>query len=276
MPPTTRDGRSAERHGQDRSATGGGDGRSTLDAFLTTSGAAIRPDAAAAVRGLARDRAAAGRSGASRSEARSAPTSRSRRGINADGDVQKELDVFADEHLPRRRRGARRSRSTPRRSSTSRCVLDPAAPLALAIDPLDGSSNIDAQRLDRHDLLAPPRGWRAGRRPGRQLPAAGQRASSPPASSSTGRSSRWCSRSASGTHVFVLSAPARRLRARLRERARSRRAPRIRHQRLELPALGRGGAALCRRLPERAPTARASATSTCAGSPRWSPRPTAS
>ena len=55
-----------------------------------------------------------------------------------------------------------------------------------------------------------------------------------------------------------------------------RRIARVRDQRLELPALGRGRSAPTSTIASPAPTARASATSTCAGSPRWWPRRTAS
>jgi len=63
-------------------------------------------------------------------------------GDNADGDAQKELDVRADALFTEALRGApvavvgSEERETP-------LVLDAAAPLAVAIDPLDGSSNID-------------------------------------------------------------------------------------------------------------------------------------
>jgi fructose-1,6-bisphosphatase I len=63
-------------------------------------------------------------------------------GDNADGDAQKELDVRADEMFVEALRGApvavygSEERETP-------LVLNEAAPLAVAIDPLDGSSNID-------------------------------------------------------------------------------------------------------------------------------------
>ncbi len=64
------------------------------------------------------------------------------RGANAGGDVQKELDIHADSafleaarHAPVAIYGSEELESP--------VVLDPGAPLALAIDPLDGSSNID-------------------------------------------------------------------------------------------------------------------------------------
>lgn len=61
---------------------------------------------------------------------------------NADGDTQKALDVFADDmflesmrHAPVALYGSE--------ELAHPALLDPRAPLALAIDPLDGSSNID-------------------------------------------------------------------------------------------------------------------------------------
>ncbi len=50
----------------------------------------------------------------------------------------------------------------------------------------------------------------------------------------------------------------------------------VRHQHLQQPLLGAGGHALRRRVPGRASAGRAARTSTCAGSPPWSPRRTAS
>ena len=61
---------------------------------------------------------------------------------NADGDSQRDLDVFADDmfleamrHAPVALYGSEELEHP--------ALLDPSAPLALAIDPLDGSSNID-------------------------------------------------------------------------------------------------------------------------------------
>ncbi|YBV97908.1 class 1 fructose-bisphosphatase [Phyllobacteriaceae bacterium JZ32] len=66
----------------------------------------------------------------------------SQNGRNADGDAQKDLDVFADDmfldamrHAPVALYGSE--------ELDQPAVLDPRAPLAIAIDPLDGSSNID-------------------------------------------------------------------------------------------------------------------------------------
>lgn len=61
---------------------------------------------------------------------------------NADGDAQKELDVLANEHF------IRALKHVPVAAVASEeldepLVLDPQASLAVAIDPLDGSSNID-------------------------------------------------------------------------------------------------------------------------------------
>ncbi|MET0599956.1 MAG: class 1 fructose-bisphosphatase [Mesorhizobium sp.] len=65
------------------------------------------------------------------------------RGTNADGDVQKELDILADDlFLNAARRAPVASYASEELDSP--VLLDPAAPLAIAIDPLDGSSNIEA------------------------------------------------------------------------------------------------------------------------------------
>lgn len=63
-------------------------------------------------------------------------------GINSDGDAQKALDVIADElFLQAARRGGVRHYASEEQEEV--VVLREEAPFALAIDPLDGSSNID-------------------------------------------------------------------------------------------------------------------------------------
>lgn len=67
----------------------------------------------------------------------------SRASTNADGDVQKELDVLANEMFVGAFRRAPVAAVASEEMSAP-LVLDSAGPLAVAIDPLDGSSNIDA------------------------------------------------------------------------------------------------------------------------------------
>jgi fructose-1,6-bisphosphatase I len=67
----------------------------------------------------------------------------SRASINADGDVQKELDVLANEMFVGAFRQAPVAAVVSEEISAP-LVLDSAGSLAVAIDPLDGSSNIDA------------------------------------------------------------------------------------------------------------------------------------
>lgn len=62
---------------------------------------------------------------------------------NADGDAQKALDVIADEAM-RDALGASAVRFYASEEQEEVVELDPEGRLALAIDPLDGSSNIDA------------------------------------------------------------------------------------------------------------------------------------
>ena len=62
---------------------------------------------------------------------------------NSDGDRQKSLDITANEIFVNALRNAPVA-AVLSEESTSPFCLDPAAPLAVAIDPLDGSSNIDA------------------------------------------------------------------------------------------------------------------------------------
>lgn len=63
-------------------------------------------------------------------------------GRNSDGDAQKQLDVEAHELFLRRLRGAPVAAIASEESDHPE-VLQPDAPLVVAIDPLDGSSNID-------------------------------------------------------------------------------------------------------------------------------------
>jgi fructose-1,6-bisphosphatase I len=63
-------------------------------------------------------------------------------GINSDGDQQKDIDVTADEMM----RGALRSAPVAAVLSEEAALpetLDPEAPLCVAIDPLDGSANLE-------------------------------------------------------------------------------------------------------------------------------------
>jgi len=64
------------------------------------------------------------------------------RGANADGDVQKDLDVFADDIFLDAMRHAPVALYASEELEQP-VLLDRQAPLAIAIDPLDGSSNID-------------------------------------------------------------------------------------------------------------------------------------
>jgi fructose-1,6-bisphosphatase I len=64
------------------------------------------------------------------------------RGVNADGDVQKDLDVFADDIFLDAMRHAPVALYASEELEQP-ILLDKDAPLAIAIDPLDGSSNID-------------------------------------------------------------------------------------------------------------------------------------
>ncbi len=61
---------------------------------------------------------------------------------NADGDAQKDLDIFADDMFLEAMRQAPVALYGSEELAHP-ALLDASAPLALAIDPLDGSSNID-------------------------------------------------------------------------------------------------------------------------------------
>lgn len=96
-------------------------------------------------------------------------------GANSDGDRQKALDVVADELF------AKALASTPVRwyaseERTDTQLLNPEGVLALAIDPLDGSSNIDVN-ISIGTIFsifdAKETGWESFQRPGREQIAAG-------------------------------------------------------------------------------------------------------
>ena len=63
-------------------------------------------------------------------------------GVNSDGDLQKDLDVAADEMMRRALRAAPVAAILSEEAELPE-ILDAGAPLCVAIDPLDGSSNID-------------------------------------------------------------------------------------------------------------------------------------
>ena len=63
-------------------------------------------------------------------------------GVNSDGDVQKALDLFGHNKVMATLAGAPVSEIASEEADEI-TVIDPKAPLAVAIDPVDGSSNID-------------------------------------------------------------------------------------------------------------------------------------
>ena len=63
-------------------------------------------------------------------------------GINSDGDQQKDIDVIADELMRRALRAAPVAAVLSEEAALPE-ILHPEAPLCVAIDPLDGSSNIE-------------------------------------------------------------------------------------------------------------------------------------
>ncbi|MGV8937324.1 MAG: class 1 fructose-bisphosphatase [Allorhizobium sp.] len=115
----------------------------TLDAFLGSygeSGGPLRAAVAATIRQLAIT--AVGMCKTINQGALGSAFSAHRGTSNADGDAQKDLDVHACDRFL----GAMRQAPVCLYGSEELdhpVLLDPAAPLAVAIDPLDGSSNID-------------------------------------------------------------------------------------------------------------------------------------
>jgi fructose-1,6-bisphosphatase I len=63
-------------------------------------------------------------------------------GINSDGDQQKDIDVVADKMMRRALRGAPVAAVLSEEAALPE-TLDPEAPLCVAIDPLDGSANLE-------------------------------------------------------------------------------------------------------------------------------------
>jgi fructose-1,6-bisphosphatase I len=63
-------------------------------------------------------------------------------GINTDGDQQKDIDVIADEMMRRALRGAPVAAVLSEEVALPE-ILNPDAPLCVAIDPLDGSANLE-------------------------------------------------------------------------------------------------------------------------------------
>jgi fructose-1,6-bisphosphatase I len=115
----------------------------TLDAFLSSyvgQDDGIRQAVAATVRQLAG--AAAKVRHAIEQGVLGAAFAAARGGINTDGDTQKDLDIFADDiFLDAMRRAPVALYASEELEQP--VLLDASAPLAIAIDPLDGSSNID-------------------------------------------------------------------------------------------------------------------------------------
>ena len=63
-------------------------------------------------------------------------------GVNADGDQQKDIDVVADDIMRRALKGAPVAAVLSEEAALPE-TLDPEAPLCVALDPLDGSANLE-------------------------------------------------------------------------------------------------------------------------------------
>jgi fructose-1,6-bisphosphatase I len=94
-------------------------------------------------------------------------------GGNADGDQQTELDVWANDRVIEALRAAPVALLASEELSTP-LTLQPGAPLAIAIDPLDGSSNIDTNvSIGTIFSVLPALGEASFSQPGRAQKAAG-------------------------------------------------------------------------------------------------------
>ena len=173
----------------------------------------------------------------------------SRASTNTDGDVQKELDVLANDVFIDAFRRAPVAAVVSEELSEP-LVLDPAAPLAVAMDPLDGSSNIDANVsigtiFSIVPVLADANGAEAHfLQPGRTQIAAGFVIYGPQTSLvfalGSGQTQIFTLDRRDGRFYQAMSAPVDRQGVR-----------RIRDQCLELQTLGRSGPGLHRRLRAR-------------------------
>ena len=172
-----------------------------------------------------------------------------RESTNADGDVQKAPGRPRRPGLPRCDAAGAGRLVRLRGAGRRRCCLNPDARAGPRHRPSGRLVEHRARPLDRNDLLAPPCGRRRRRRSGRHLPAAGApaagcrifhlRAAARPGADAGQRNAR-----------LPVLGDGRRLRAAPRALRHPAPRPGIRHQRLELPPLGRCGAQLRRRLPE--------------------------
>ena len=185
----------------------------TLDAFLNSysrDGDPLKPAVAATVRqpgGGGRSRSATPSTRAcsappSPAPAAPMPTATSRRSSTSSPTTSSSMPC-----------ARRRSALYASEELDSPVLLDPAAPLAIAIDPLDGSSNIETNVSIGTIFSILPATGAPGDNPAAPFLQAGMQVSSAPASSSTGRSSRLVLSLGSGTHVLRALDPARHFRA---------------------------------------------------------------
>ena len=167
-------------------------------------------------------------------------------GVNSDGDQQKDIDVAADAMM--RARVARYpGRGRPFRGG-GRCrkFCDPAAPLCVAIDPLDGSANLENNISVGTIFSIRPRGndiLSTFFEPGTAQCAAGFIVYGPQTTLVLALNAR--------VDIFILDRRAREFLLIRAARADCARHAGIRHQRLEPAALAWAGARLYRRMPRR-------------------------
>ena len=166
-------------------------------------------------------------------------------GINSDGDQQKDIDVVADELMRRALRAAPVAAVLSEEAALPE-ILHPEAPLCVAIDPLDGSANLENNISVGTIFSIRPRGnditldlLRARHRASR-----GRFYRLRPANHACARA-RCAGR-------YLHPRPARRgVPVGAASRAGPARHAGICHQRLQSPALARAGSRLYRRLPRR-------------------------
>ncbi len=166
-------------------------------------------------------------------------------GVNSDGDQQKDIDVAADEMMRRALRGAPVAAVLSEEAALPE-TLNPEAPLCVAIDPLDGSANLENNISVGTIFSIRPRGndiLSTFFEPGTAQCAAGFIVYGPQTTLVLALNAR--------VDIFILDRRARGVSADPASRAGRARYAGIRHQRVQSPALARPRSRLHRRMSRR-------------------------
>ena len=194
-------------------------------------------------------------------------------GRKGDVDEQKEVDLLANNRIIDVLSGAPVA-AVASEEMDAPLLLDEKAPLLVAVDPLDGSSNIDANVSIGMIFTVLPALGAQRRRSAFLQPGVNQLAGG---FFVYGPQRCWWSRSAPATQIFTLDRRSVDVHPHASEGRDPRATPaNIADQRFQFAPLGRSGPQPTSRNAAAVRTARAARTSTCAGPPRRSPTSTAS